>query len=149
MQAFEWYLPDDGEYYTNMKERIPELKDSGFDAIWLPPMFKATGTNDTGYGIYDLYDLGEFDQKGAVRTKYGTLEELRELVDVLHEHDMQVFADVVLNQKKEQTKQNYLKLFKLMKMIVLRKFLMLMILKDGLNLHFLVEMENIQTLIGI
>ena len=99
MQAFEWYLPDDGEYYTNMKERIPELKDSGFDAIWLPPMFKATGTNDTGYGIYDLYDLGEFDQKGAVRTKYGTLEELRELVDVLHEHDMQVFADVVLNHK--------------------------------------------------
>ena len=25
--------------------------------------FKATGSNDVGYGIYDLFDLGEFDQK--------------------------------------------------------------------------------------
>jgi hypothetical protein len=25
-----------------------------------------------GYDIYDLYDLGEFDQKGAVPTKWGT-----------------------------------------------------------------------------
>lgn len=99
MQAFEWYLPDDGEYYKKLKERAKEFKEAGFDALWLPPMFKATGTNDVGYGAYDLYDLGEFDQKGSIRTKYGTLEELREAIDELHKHDIKVYADVVLNHK--------------------------------------------------
>lgn len=99
MQGFEWYLPDEGNYYKKLKERAQELKESGIDSIWLPPMFKATGTNDVGYGAYDLYDLGEFDQKGSVRTKYGTLEELREVIDELHKHDIKVYADVVLNHK--------------------------------------------------
>lgn len=99
MQAFEWYLPNDGNYYKEMKEKAETLKNSGIDAIWLPPMFKATGTDDTGYGIYDLFDLGEFDQKGAVRTKYGTIEELRDLIEELHRLEMKVYADVVLNHK--------------------------------------------------
>ena len=99
MQAFEWYLPNDGNYYKDLKEKVNELKESGFDSLWLPPMFKATGTDDVGYGVYDLYDLGEFDQKGDVRTKYGTLEELRDLIEEIHNHDMRVYADVVLNHK--------------------------------------------------
>lgn len=99
MQAYEWFLPDDGNYYKNLKEKANELKEAGFDALWLPPMTKGTGTNDVGYGIYDLYDLGEFDQKGTVRTKYGTLEELREAIDALHEVGIKVYADVVMNHK--------------------------------------------------
>lgn len=99
MQAFEWYLPNDGNYYNNLKQKVSDLKEKGFNSIWLPPMFKATNTDDVGYGVYDIYDLGEFDQKGDVRTKYGTLEELRELIDEIHKHDMQVYADVVLNHK--------------------------------------------------
>lgn len=99
MQGFEWYLPDDGQYYKRLKERAKELKEVGIDAIWIPPMYKATGTNDVGYGVYDLYDLGEFDQKGSVRIKYGTLEELREAIEELHNNDIKVYADVVLNHK--------------------------------------------------
>ena len=99
MQAFEWYLPNDGNYYNKLKQKVSDLKEKGFNSIWLPPMFKATNTDDVGYGVYDIYDLGEFDQKGDVRTKYGTLEELRELIDEIHKHDMQVYADVVLNHK--------------------------------------------------
>ena len=52
-----------------------------------------------GYDIYDLYDLGEFDKKGAVRTKYGTKEELLELVNTAKEHDVVVYVDAVLNHK--------------------------------------------------
>ncbi len=99
MQAFEWYLPNDGNYYNKLKQKVSDLKEKGFNSIWLPPMFKATNTDDVGYGVYDIYDLGEFDQKGDVRTKYGTLEELRELIDEIHKHEMQVYADVVLNHK--------------------------------------------------
>lgn len=98
-QAFEWHLPDDGGYYRDMLLKLDELKEMGVTAIWLPPVYKATGTNDTGYGSYDLFDLGEFDQKGAVRTKYGTKEELKELVSQIHKREMNVYADVVLNHK--------------------------------------------------
>lgn len=96
-QAFEWYLSDDGEYYKNMKNRAKELKDAGFGAIWLPPVFKSTGTNDVGYGVYDIYDLGEFDQKGSIRTKYGTKDELIDMINEFHEQGIKVYADVVLN----------------------------------------------------
>lgn len=99
MQAFEWHLEDTGNYYNELQGKAKELKENGIDAVWLPPMFKATGTNDVGYGIYDLYDLGEFDQKGTVRTKYGTLEELKQLIEELHKNDIKVYADVVLNHK--------------------------------------------------
>lgn len=99
MQAFEWYLPADGNYYKNLKEKAEALKNSGFNSVWLPPVYKATNQEDVGYGVYDIFDLGEFDQKGGIRTKYGTLDELRELIEELHHHEIQVYADVVLNHK--------------------------------------------------
>lgn len=52
-----------------------------------------------GYDIYDLYDLGEFDQKGARATKWGTKEDLQELVSCLRELDIDVYWDAVLNHK--------------------------------------------------
>lgn len=98
-QAFEWYLPSDGNYYKELKEKLGDLKKIGVTAIWLPPVTKAISPDDTGYGVYDLYDLGEFDQKGSVRTKYGTKEELLDLIAAIKELDMQIYADVVLNHK--------------------------------------------------
>lgn len=97
-QGFEWYLPSDG-YYDDMMKKIPDFVKAGITAVWLPPQTKATGAFDTGYGAYDLYDLGEFDQKGEVRTKYGTKEQYLALIQVLHENGIQVYADVVLNHK--------------------------------------------------
>ena len=37
----------------------------GFSAIWLPhlPYKGVGGIHDNGYGVYDLYHLGEFNQK--------------------------------------------------------------------------------------
>lgn len=98
-QGFEWYLSGDGRYYDDMILKLDELKEIGVTAIWLPPVYKATGTNDVGYGSYDLYDLGEFDQKGSVRTKYGTKEQLKNLIKEIHQRGMSVYADVVLNHK--------------------------------------------------
>lgn len=99
MQAFEWYLPDDGQHWQRLKDAAQHLKELGVGGIWIPPCCKATGTNDVGYGVYDLWDLGEFDQKGNVRTKYGTRQELEEAVAALHEQGIQVYGDAVLNHK--------------------------------------------------
>jgi alpha-amylase len=99
LQGFEWYLSDDGNYYNMMKKRVTELKKTGFSAVWIPPVFKATSKSDVGYGIYDMYDLGEFDQKGSIRTKYGTKQELIEMIRTFHNEGIQVYADVVMNHK--------------------------------------------------
>lgn len=99
MQAFEWDTPADGGYYKFLRENAKKIKDAGIDGLWLPPMCKGGGDQDVGYGIYDLWDLGEFDQKGTVRTKYGTKKELLEAIDELHKNHIKVYADVVLNHK--------------------------------------------------
>ena len=52
-----------------------------------------------GYDVYDIYDLGEFDQKAGVRTKYGTKDELLELAKAAKEHDVVIYVDAVLNHK--------------------------------------------------
>ena len=99
MQAFEWYLESDSKHFVRLEQLLDELKEAGIDDLWIPPVFKATGTNDVGYGIYDLFDLGEFDQKGSVPTKYGTKEELLSLIEACHQRGMKVYADTVLNHK--------------------------------------------------
>ena len=76
MQYFHWYSPDDGTLWDEVASKADELKKAGFTALWLPPAYKgAHGVKDVGYAVYDMYDLGEFDQKGSVRTKYGTRDQ--------------------------------------------------------------------------
>ncbi len=99
LQGFEWYLPDEGEHWNRLAAMAKDLAAIGVGGLWIPPCCKATGTNDVGYGVYDLWDVGEFDQKGSVRTKYGTREQLLYMIEALHAEGLQVYADVVLNHK--------------------------------------------------
>ena len=99
MQGFEWYLPNDGGHWQRLGDLAEELAAVGVGGMWIPPCFKATGTDDVGYGVYDLWDVGEFDQKSDVRTKYGTRRQLEALIDALHKAGIQVYIDAVLNHK--------------------------------------------------
>ncbi|MGX7092822.1 alpha-amylase [Hutsoniella sourekii] len=99
MQYFEWYLPDDGTHWQKLADDAEHLANLGITHVWMPPAFKGTGTNDVGYGVYDLYDLGEFDQKGAIRTKYGTKEDYLKAISALKAHQIAPIADIVLNHK--------------------------------------------------
>ena len=99
MQYFEWNLPNDGKLWVHLKEDAKHLHDIGITSVWIPPAYKADEQQDEGYAVYDLYDLGEFDQKGTVRTKYGTRHELEEAVTALHENGIAVYLDTVMNQK--------------------------------------------------
>lgn len=100
IQLFEWYLPEDAGHWRRTAEAAEYLADLGITDVWLPPAYKGqSGIHDVGYGVYDLYDLGEFDQKGSVPTKYGTKDEYLAAIDALHAHGMRVIADVVLNHR--------------------------------------------------
>lgn len=99
MQYFEWNMPNTGKLWQELKEDASHLREIGVTSVWIPPAYKAHEQQDEGYGTYDLYDLGEFDQKGTVRTKYGTRQELEEMIGELHKNQISVYLDVVMNHK--------------------------------------------------
>ena len=76
MQYFEWYMDCKQNLWNDICGKAQKLSELGITALWLPPAYKGIGGKDeVGYGAYDLYDLGEFDQKGTVKTKYGSKDE--------------------------------------------------------------------------
>ena len=99
MQYFEWYLPNNGNLWNELSSNADTLKNTGFTAVWLPPAYKNDGSNSVGYAPYDLYDLGEFNQKGTTRTKYGTLNQYINAINACHNNNIDVYADIVLDHK--------------------------------------------------
>lgn len=99
IQYFEWNLPADGQLWNQLARDASHLSEIGVTAVWIPPAYKGSGVQDVGYAVYDLYDFGEFDQKGTVRTKYGTREELERAIKALHDNGIQVILDTVLNHR--------------------------------------------------
>ncbi|WP_414623613.1 alpha-amylase [Calothrix sp. CCY 0018] len=100
MQYFHWYIPGDGMLWDKVGSRAKELSKAGFTAMWLPPAYKGMGgTYDVGYAVYDMYDLGEFEQKGTIRTKYGDRKQYLDAVKSLQGAGIQVYADTVLNHR--------------------------------------------------
>ncbi|CAM8674485.1 alpha-amylase [Kluyvera sp. M-M157-B] len=100
LQCFHWYYPAGGELWLEAAALAPSLNEIGINMIWLPPACKgASGGYSVGYDSYDLFDLGEFDQKGTVATKYGDKSQLLAAIDALKQHDIAVLMDVVVNHK--------------------------------------------------
>ena len=103
MQAFYWDCPRlEGKefgWWNHIKEKVPTLGQIGFTALWLPPASKAAnlGGMSMGYDPYDYYDLGDIDQKGSVKTWFGSRDELVDLIRIAHGCGLQVYADLVLN----------------------------------------------------
>ncbi|MGM3304648.1 alpha-amylase [Anabaena sp. WFMT] len=100
MQYFHWYIDPDLILWNDVKNKAQELANAGFTALWLPPAYKGTaGGYDVGYGVYDMYDLGEFNQKGTTRTKYGDRTQYLDAIKTIQQHGLQVYADTVLNHR--------------------------------------------------
>lgn len=99
MQYFEWNLPNDGKFWKQLKDDAKHLSEIGVTSVWIPPAYKADEQQDEGYATYDLYDLGEFNQKNTVRTKYGTRQELIDAIEELHKYQISVYLDAVMNHK--------------------------------------------------
>lgn len=100
LQSFHWYMDGDGQFWNHVAENAQRWAELGINSVWLPPAYKGTGGGySQGYDVYDIYDLGEFDQKGSVRTKYGTKEEYLKAIQALHDKNIQAYPDIVLNHK--------------------------------------------------
>lgn len=98
-QGFEWYCPADKKHWQRLAEAIPGLAALGITSMWIPPATKTAWRDNNGYAPYDLYDLGEFNQKGATSTKWGTKKGLLDLVDTATSHGVAIIFDAVLNHR--------------------------------------------------
>ncbi|KAJ5179974.1 CAZyme family GH13 [Penicillium capsulatum] len=97
--AFEWHVPADRQHWSRLKNSLPGLKSIGVDHLWIPPGCKGMDPSGNGYDIYDLYDLGEFDQKGSIATKWGTKTDLEEMANQASALGIGIIWDAVLNHK--------------------------------------------------
>ncbi|MEE1943581.1 alpha-amylase [Pedobacter sp. KR3-3] len=100
IQYFHWYYNEADNLWTKVKKEAENLATMGITGLWLPPAYKGTnGTFSIGYDTYDLFDLGEFDQKNSTATKYGTKQEYQQAIEALHQHGLQAIADTIFNHK--------------------------------------------------
>lgn len=67
--------------------KLDYLKDLGIDIIWLSPIF-ASPFADQGYDISDYYNLDP---------RFGTMEEMDELIAKAKERNMYILMDLVIN----------------------------------------------------
>ena len=83
--------------WTEVEARMPELAEAGYSALWLPnPCKGSSGGFSVGYDPQDRFDLGDKDQAGSVRTRYGTKAELLSLVEKAHRFGIRVYFDNVM-----------------------------------------------------
>src|SRR6202789_260863 len=101
MQAFYWDAPrhdkQEHNWWNFVAEKVEDLGKAGFNALWLPPVSKASDHTSVGYDPYDYFDLGDFDQKGGVKTLYGNRAELEALIAKAHKNGIGLYADMVIN----------------------------------------------------
>src|SRR5208337_2084165 len=97
-------LPPDGgittSWWDHLAAQANALRRAGFTAVWLPPVLKgASGRASVGYDVFDDYDIGSKNQKGTIPTRYGTREELARCIAVMRANGLDVYADMVENQR--------------------------------------------------
>lgn len=98
MQAFYWDVEPRHEWWTNLSGKVEGWANAGIDRIWLPVATKGqSGGYSMGYDVSDYYDFGEYMQHGTVPTRFGTREELEDLIEQAHANDLEVIADIVIN----------------------------------------------------
>ncbi|OIW09662.1 hypothetical protein TanjilG_15368 [Lupinus angustifolius] len=87
-QGFNWESHKSGRWYMELKEKAAELASLGFTVIWLPPPTESIAPE--GYMPKDLYNLN---------SRYGTIDELKDVVKGFHKVGIKVLGDAVLNHR--------------------------------------------------
>lgn len=71
-----------------LKSKAGQIAAAGYTSLWLPP--PSDSVSQQGYLPRDLYNLN---------SQYGSEGDLRDCISVLHENDLKVIADIVINHR--------------------------------------------------
>ncbi|WP_133547894.1 alpha-amylase [Salegentibacter sp. 24] len=98
MQTFYWDVEPRFEWWNNLSDKVEGWAEAGIDRLWLPVATKGqSGGYSMGYDPSDYFDFGQYDQHGTIPTRFGTKEELEDLITKSHDLGLEVIADIVLN----------------------------------------------------
>ncbi|MFC4770564.1 glycoside hydrolase family 13 protein [Enterococcus hermanniensis] len=75
-----------------IQSKLPYLKELGIDFIWINPIYKSPNI-DNGYDISDYK---------SINPEFGTLDDLKELLHIAHEHNIKIIMDLVINHTSDQ-----------------------------------------------
>lgn len=73
-------------------QKLDYIKDLGIDFIWLSP-FNTSPMDDNGYDISDFYDVNKL---------FGSLNDLKQLIETAHKLDIKIVMDLVLNHTSDE-----------------------------------------------
>ncbi len=100
MQGWYWDYPGTGDgknWADSLNNKAQELSDAGITYLWLPPLSRASSSNNSnGCDPQDLYDLGEY---GGGATRFGERSDLDDLITALNGVSIKAVADVVYNHR--------------------------------------------------
>ncbi len=87
-------------WWDHLAKQAKALRAAGFTAVWIPCPLKAnSGTFSDGFDVFDDYDLGSKDQKQTRATRFGTREQLERCVAILRANGLDVYVNLVENQR--------------------------------------------------
>lgn len=85
--------------WRELAEKMPEIAEAGYGALWLPPPTKGSGGLSVGYDLWDPFDIGGQEQRSTIKTRYGTEAELLALIEVAHRFGIRVYFDNIMNHR--------------------------------------------------
>jgi len=97
MQGFYWDVEPRFEWWNTLAGKTKNWSKIGVDRLWLPPVSKGqSGGFSMGYDPSDYFDLGEFNQHGTIKTRFGSKDDLSKLIEAAHLNKIEVIADIVM-----------------------------------------------------
>ncbi len=78
--------------WNEIAARMPELAEAGYTALWLPPPFQGGNQNSVGYDSFNRFNFGS----GGVVTRYGTADDLLNMVNIAHQFGIRVYFDNIM-----------------------------------------------------
>jgi len=78
--------------FKGLMEKLDYLQELGVSAIWLLPFYPSP-LKDDGYDIADYY---------SINSRYGTLEQFKELLNEAHKRNLKVITELVINHTSDQ-----------------------------------------------
>lgn len=73
-------------------QKLDYLKELGIDVIWLSPVYQSPN-DDNGYDISDYQ---------SIMSDFGTMEDWEELIDQIHQREMKLIMDLVVNHSSDE-----------------------------------------------
>ncbi|HEX4052995.1 MAG TPA: dockerin type I domain-containing protein [Tepidisphaeraceae bacterium] len=86
-------LQDFNSSYLSIENKMPDIFQSGYGAVYLPPPGYSTTSESVGYDVYNRFDLGT----AAQPTTYGTQNEFEAAVQGIHSFGAKAYIDLLWN----------------------------------------------------